>query len=65
MGFLGQSSTASIDDQGVGLQRWGMKNKSYAVIVLDADGKVLFAKDGPLSDSEVESTIKLIEEQMT
>jgi YtfJ family uncharacterized protein len=50
-----------IDDNGVGLQRWGMKHKSYAVIVLDADGKVLFAKDGPLSETEIESTIKLIE----
>ena len=53
-----------IDNNGVGLQRWGMKNKSYAIIVLDANGKVLFAKDGPLSESEVASTIKLIEQQM-
>jgi YtfJ family uncharacterized protein len=54
-----------VDDQGVGLQRWGMKNKSFAIIILDAGGKVLFAKDGPLSDSEVESTLRLIEEQMS
>lgn len=53
-----------IDKNAVGLQRWGMKNKSYAVIVLDPNGKVLFAKDGPLSELEVESTIKLIEQQM-
>jgi len=54
-----------IDDNGVGLQRWGMKNKSYAIIVLDAGGKVLFAKDGPLSEVEIESTIELIEKQMS
>ena len=53
-----------IDKNAVGLKRWGMKNKSYAVIVLDSSGRVLFAKDGPLSDIEVESTIKLIELQM-
>lgn len=53
-----------IDANGVGLQRWAFKNKSYAIIVLDADGKVLFAKDGPLSEIEIESTIKLIENQM-
>lgn len=53
-----------IDDEGVGLERWGMKNKSSAVIVLDASGKVLFAKDGPLSETEVESTIKLIDKHM-
>ena len=54
-----------IDDQGVGLQRWGMKNKSSAVIVLDENGKVLFAKDGPLSEIEVERTIKLIETHLS
>ena len=54
-----------VDDNGVGLQRWGMKHKSNAVIVLDAGGKVLFAKDGPLSEIEIESTIKLIEKQMS
>ncbi len=53
-----------IDDNGIGMQRWGMKNKSFAVIVLDANGKVLFAKDGPLSELEIESTIELIENQM-
>lgn len=59
-----QSIDFVIDDNGVGLQRWGMKNKSNAVIVLDADGKILFAKDGPLSDFEIESAIELIENQM-
>jgi len=53
-----------IDNDGVGLQRWGMKNKSSAVIVLDASGKVLFSKDGPLSEIEIENTIKLIEKLM-
>ena len=53
-----------IDDRGVGLEQWGMKNKSCAVIVLDANGKVLFAKDGPLSETEVENTIKLIDQHM-
>ena len=54
-----------VDDHGVGLERWGMKHKSNAVIVLDARGKVLFAKDGPLSETEIESTIKLIENQIS
>jgi YtfJ family uncharacterized protein len=54
-----------VDDNGVGLQRWGIKHKSNAIIVLDAGGKVLFAKDGPLSEIEIESTIKLIEKQIS
>ena len=44
---------------------WGMKPKSCAIIILDAGGKVLFAKEGPLSDVEIESTLRLIEQQMT
>ena len=57
-----QSINFVIDDEGVGLERWGMKNKSCAVIVLDASGKILFAKDGPLSETEVANTIKLIDQ---
>jgi YtfJ family uncharacterized protein len=54
-----------VDNNGVGLECWGMKHKSNAVIVLDASGKVLFAKDGPLSEAEIESTIRLIETQIS
>jgi YtfJ family uncharacterized protein len=53
-----------IDDKGVGLQRWGMKHESFAIIVLDASGKVLFVKDGPLSELEIENTLRLIENQI-
>jgi YtfJ family uncharacterized protein len=59
-----QSINFVIDDKGMGLEQWGMKNKSCAVIVLDASGKVLFVKDGPLSETEVENTIKLIDQHM-
>ena len=60
-----QSINFVIDDMGVRLERWGMKNKSSAVIVLDASGKVLFAKDGPLSETEVENAIRLIDQYKT
>lgn len=53
-----------IDDNGLGLERWGMKRGSYAIIILDGSGNLLFAKDGPLSEAEIEHTIKLIERQM-
>lgn len=53
------------DEVGMGLQRWGMKHLSYAIIILDANGKVLFAKDGPLTEDEVENAITLIETQMS
>ena len=54
-----------IDDEGVGLQRWGIGNNGGAIFVLDARGEVLFAKDGPLSETEIRSTIELIERQMS
>jgi len=53
-----------VDDNGVGLERWGIRHKSSAVIVLDASGKVLFVKDGTLSEVEIDRTIELIENQM-
>lgn len=53
-----------IDNDGIGLERWGMKHESYAIIILDGSGNLLFAKDGPLSEAEIEHTIKLIEGQM-
>lgn len=54
-----------MDNNGVGLQRWGVKNKGCAIIVLDASGNVLFARNGPLSEFEIERTIALIEQQMS
>lgn len=59
-----QTISFVMDDQGVGLERWGMAKKSSAVFVLDGEGKILFAKDGPLSKIEIEDTIKLIESQI-
>lgn len=53
-----------VDNEGLGLQRWGMKHKSCATILLDPSGKVVFAKDGPLSGKEIEFTIKLLERQI-
>jgi len=54
-----------MDNDGVGLQRWGVKNKGCAIIVLDASGNVLFAKNGPLSELEIAHTLALIEQQMS
>lgn len=59
-----QTISFVMDDQGAGLERWGMAKESSAVFVLDASGKILFAKDGPLSKIEIEDTIKLIESQI-
>jgi len=54
-----------IDEAAVGLQSWGMKHNSFAVIILDEQGKILFAKDGPLDSTEVSQVIQLIEKHVS
>jgi len=62
---LNQEVRFVIDDDGAGLSRWGIKNKSHAIIILDGNGKLLFVKDGALSEAEIEQTIEMIERQVT
>ena len=53
-----------IDAKGVGLKKWGLKEKGTAIIVLDRDGKVLYFKDGKMSADEIASTVALIEKHL-
>ena len=48
----------------LGLERWGVKKKSCAVIVLDGYGKVLFAKNGTLTKTETKQALDLIDGQI-
>jgi YtfJ family uncharacterized protein len=59
-----QSISFVLDDRGLGLERWGVKKKSCAIIVLDGDGKVLFAKNGPLTETETKQALELIDGQI-
>jgi predicted transcriptional regulator len=52
-----------VDETGQGLREWGIQQKSSAVFVLDAAGRVLFAKNGELSDADIQEAISLIEGQ--
>lgn len=53
-----------IDAQGLGLEAWGLQEKSAAIAVLDAQGQVLFFKEGGLSEAEVAQSLKLIRQQL-
>lgn len=54
-----------IDSEGLGQQQWDLNKKSAALAVLDASGKVLFFKQGGLTDAEVQSTVAMIKQQLS
>lgn len=60
-----QATNFVMDNEGVGLKRWGVKHKSCAIILLDTNGKVLFAREGPMSEREIEQAIQLIEQRLS
>lgn len=57
-------SSMVLDADGTVAKAWGLEEESSAIIVQDKLGKVLFIKEGALSDSEVESVLTLIREQL-
>ncbi|MCP5169589.1 MAG: YtfJ family protein [Hahellaceae bacterium] len=57
-------SSIVVDAKGIAQKTWGLDKESSAIIVLDANGNVLFSKDGALSDAEVKSVLSLIEAEL-
>ncbi len=53
-----------VDEKGVALQKWGLKKKSSAVIVLDKDNTVLFFKDGKMNADDIASAVAAIKEKL-
>ncbi|MDO6763588.1 YtfJ family protein [Agarivorans sp. 1_MG-2023] len=49
-----------IDKKGDLFDLWKIKAKSSAIILLNAEGEVLFAKDGELNQQEIDQVIGLI-----
>lgn len=49
-----------VDDGGAVRKAWDLQPKSSAIIVLDKQGNVRFAKDGALTPQEVQQTITLL-----
>lgn len=52
------------DANGVVQQAWQLKPESSAIIVLNAQGKVLFAKEGALTASEISQAMGLIQAEL-
>lgn len=53
-----------VDAEGLGLDQWGLTQKSAALIVIDASGKVLAFKDGGMSGEEIQETIGKLKSQL-
>jgi len=49
-----------VDSNGVARKAWQLEEKGSAVAVLDKEGRVQFAKDGGLSQQEVQQVIALL-----
>lgn len=49
-----------VDSNGVAKKAWQLDDGGSAIVVLDKDGKVRFAKDGALTQDEVKQVVKLV-----
>lgn len=49
-----------IDSNGVAKKAWQLENEGSAIVVLDKEGKVRFAKDGALTQEEAKQVITLV-----
>jgi YtfJ family uncharacterized protein len=53
-------SSIVADADGLGLRAWGLKEKSSAIIIVGADGRVKFFRDGALSATEIATALQLL-----
>ncbi len=53
-------SSIVLDENGVVAKSWQLADESSAIIVQDKTGKVLFVKEGALTDAEVKQVLQLI-----
>lgn len=54
-------STIVVDEKGVMAQTWQLKPKSSAIVLLDREGVVLFAKEGALTREQIIDVISLVQ----
>ncbi len=49
-----------VDEKGIALKKWGLKEKDSAVIITDKSGAVVFFKEGQLNKTEIETALAKI-----
>ncbi|HAS62183.1 MAG TPA: YtfJ family protein [Vibrio sp.] len=57
-------SSMVLDEDGLVASAWNLQAESSAIVVQDKQGKVLFAKEGALSDNEVKQVLVLITQNL-
>jgi YtfJ family uncharacterized protein len=50
-----------VDSNGLVRKAWQLEEESSAVVVLDKEGKVEYAKDGSLTQGEVQQVVALLQ----
>ncbi len=53
------------DENGVAQKSWGLKAKGSAIIIHDKEGKVLYFKDGKMTQDEIKKGISIIQNELT
>lgn len=53
-----------IDAQGIGLKQWDLQKKNAAIAILDQQGRVLFFKEGSMTNDEIAAGIAAIQQQI-
>lgn len=54
-----------VDSEGSVRKAWQLEEKGSAIVVLDKEGRVEFAKDGSLSQQEVQQVVALLHKLLT
>jgi YtfJ family uncharacterized protein len=54
-----------VDSDGVVRKAWQLEEKGSAIVVLDKDGRVEYAKDGSLTQAEVQQVIALLQKLLS
>jgi hypothetical protein len=54
-----------LDSNGRVRQQWDLASESSAIILLDKAGKVLFVKEGALSQADISQVMGLIRSQLS
>ena len=57
-------SQVILDDKGAVKNAWSLQEKDSLIIVLDKQGKVKFAKEGALSQNEIQTVLALLKDLM-
>ena len=54
-----------VDSNGLARKAWQLQEESSAIVVLDKDGRVQWAKDGALTQDEVQQVVALLHELLS